>query len=63
MLINFQYSNIYEVDQDKGPIYSLEKAIEIAEENSIIRLSQGVYTCDRPISKPGLTIEQKDKDT
>jgi hypothetical protein len=39
MLINFQYSNIYEVDQDKGPIYSLEKAIEIAEENSIIRLS------------------------
>jgi hypothetical protein len=37
-------------------------AIEFAEENSIIRLATGVYTCDKSISKPNLTIEQKDKD-
>lgn len=63
MLRNFQYSHIYEVDAEKGPIKTLEKALEIAEANAIIRLAQGVYTCERPISKPGLTIEQKDKDT
>ena len=37
-------------------------AIDFAEENSIIRLSAGVYTCEKVITKPGLTIEQKDKD-
>jgi hypothetical protein len=63
MLRNFQYSHIYEVDAEKGPIKSLEKALEIAEENAVIRLAQGVYSCDRAITKPGLTIEQKDKGT
>ena len=47
MLRNFEYSHIYEVDQDRGPITTLERALQIAEENSIIRLTQGVYTCDK----------------
>lgn len=38
-------------------------AIDFADENSIIRLKEGVYTCEKPISKRGLTIEQRDKDT
>ena len=51
------------MDSEKGPIKTLEKALEIAEENAIIRLAQGVYSCERAITKPGITIEQKDKDT
>ena len=35
----------------------------MAEEKSVIRLCQVVYTCEKPITKPGLTIEQRDKDT
>jgi len=38
-------------------------ALEFADENSIIRLTAGVYTCEKPITKKGLTIEQRDKDT
>mmetsp|Transcript_3418 Transcript_3418/g.5785 ORF Transcript_3418/g.5785 Transcript_3418/m.5785 type:complete len:156 (+) Transcript_3418:236-703(+) len=63
MLRNFEYSRIIEVDQERGPISSLEMALDFADENSIIRLKQGVYTCDKPITKPGITIEQRDKDT
>ena len=63
MLKNFEYSKIIEVDQDRGPINTLEMALDFAEENSIIRLTQGVYTCNKPITKPGITIEQRDKDT
>lgn len=37
-------------------------AINLAEENSIIRLAAGVYSCQKTITKTGLTIEQKDKD-
>ena len=57
MLKGFKYSHIYEVDAEKGPIKSLEKALEICEPNAIIRLAQGVYTCERAITKPGITIE------
>jgi hypothetical protein len=63
MVRNFEYSRIIEVDQERGPITSLEMALDFADENSIIRLTQGVYTCDKAIKKPGLTIEQRDKDT
>ena len=57
MVKNFEYSKIIEVDQCQGPIYTLEMAIDFADENSIIRLKEGVYTCEKPISKRGLTIE------
>ena len=63
MVRRFQYSRIIEVDPEKGPITSLDMALDFAEENSIIRLVQGVYTCEKAITKPGLTIEQRDKDT
>lgn len=57
MIKNFEYTRIIEVDQDHGPITSLEMALSLAEENSIIRLAAGVYTCKKDITKPGLTIE------
>lgn len=63
MLKDFEYSKIIEVDQDRGPINTLEMALDFAEENSIIRLTQGVYTCNKAITKRGITIEQRDKDT
>jgi len=63
MVKTFEYSRIIEVDQDRGPITSLEMALDFAEENSIIRLKQGVYTCEKPITKHGITIEQRDKDS
>lgn len=62
MVKKFEYSRIIEVDPDHGPITTLEMAINLAEENSIIRLAAGVYSCQKVITKPGLTIEQKDKD-
>jgi len=63
MVRKFEYSSIIEVDPERGPITSLEMALDFAEENSIIRLVQGVYTCEKSITKPGLTIEQRDADT
>ena len=57
MVRQFEYSRILEVDPDRGPITSLEMAIDFAEENSIIRLNAGVYSCEKVITKAGLTIE------
>lgn len=57
MVRNFEYSKIIEVDQLQGPIHTLEMALDFADENSIIRLKEGVYTCDKAITKRGLTIE------
>lgn len=62
MVRQFEYSRIIEVDPDRGPITSLEMALDFADENSIIRLHAGVYSCEKVITKPGLTIEQKEKD-
>jgi hypothetical protein len=62
MVKNFEYSRIIEVDPDHGPITTLEMAITLAEVNTIIRLAAGVYSCSKAITKPGLTIEQKDKE-
>jgi hypothetical protein len=61
MVRQFEYTRIIEVDPDRGPITSLEMALDFAEENSIIRLVAGVYTCEKSITKPGITIEQRDK--
>jgi hypothetical protein len=63
MIRKFEYSRIIEVDPEKGPIQSLEVALDFAKENSIIRLAEGVYTCEKVITKDGITIEQRDKDT
>lgn len=57
MVKKFEYSRIIEVDPDHGPITTLEMALNLAEENSIIRLAAGVYSCQKTITKPGLTIE------
>jgi hypothetical protein len=57
MIKKFEYSRIIEVDPERGPITSLEMALDFAEENSMIRLASGVYSCEKVITKPGLTIE------
>jgi len=62
MVRKFAYSRIIEVDPDNGPISTLEMALDFAEENSIIRLAAGVYSCNKPNTMPGITVEQKDKE-
>lgn len=47
---------------DNGEIKSLEEALAIAEEGTIIKLCEGVYTCNVKITKPGIKIEPRDKD-
>jgi hypothetical protein len=41
---------------------SLLEAIEIAEEGTVIKLCEGVYTNSIRITKPGLKFEPRDKD-
>lgn len=48
--------------QGNGDCKTLEEAIEKAEEGTIIKLCEGVYTCNVKITKPGLKIEPRDKD-
>ncbi len=50
------------VDMENGPIRTLEEAIDLAEEGTIIKLCEGVYTCNVKITKPGLKIEPREKD-
>lgn len=45
-----------------GNCRTLDEALAIAEEGTIIKLSEGVYTCNVVISKPGIKIEPRDKD-
>jgi hypothetical protein len=50
------------VDMDNGEVKSLEEALQLAEEGTIIKLCEGVYTCNVKITKPGIKIEPRDKD-
>eukprot|EP00347_Sterkiella_histriomuscorum_P010714 403375204 len=50
------------VDMDNGEVRSLEEALQLAEEGTIIKLCEGVYTCNVKITKPGIKIEPRDKD-
>jgi F-box protein 11 len=50
------------VDIENGDVKTLEEALEIAEEGTIIKLCEGVYTCNVVINKPGIKIEPRDKD-
>ena len=50
------------VDPKAGPYYTLEEAIDCVDEFTTIYLAEGSYTCKKPITKPGLIIEKKDKD-
>ena len=47
---------------ENGPVNTLEQAIELAEEGTLIKLCEGVYTCNIKITKPGLKIEPREKD-
>ncbi len=50
------------LDADTGDAKSLEEAINMAEEGTVIKLCEGVYTCNIKITKPGIKIEPRDKD-
>lgn len=50
------------VDADTGDAKSLEEAINMAESGTVIKLCEGVYTCNIKITKPGIKIEPRDKD-
>ena len=50
------------VDPELGEYKTLEDALKVAEEGTIIKLAEGVYTCNVVISKPGIKIEPRDKD-
>lgn len=41
---------------------TLDEALLVAEEGTIIKLTEGVYTCNVVITKPGIRIEPRDKD-
>lgn len=64
MIDNFpkqKFSKKIIVDVD-GDVKTLEDALDIAEEGTIIKLCEGVYTCNIKITKPGIKIEPRDKD-
>lgn len=50
------------IDAEHGDAKTLEEAIELAEEGTLIKLCEGVYTCNVKITKPGIKIEPRDKD-
>lgn len=47
---------------EHGDVKTLEDALELADEGTIIKLCEGVYTCNVKITKPGIKIEPRDKD-
>lgn len=50
------------MDPELGVYKTLEEAIAVAEEGTIIKLEEGVYTCNIVIDKPGIKIEPRYKD-
>ena len=50
------------MDPEFGKYRTIGEAIDAAEEGTIIKLSEGVYTCNIVVRKPGIKIEPRDKD-
>ena len=50
------------MDPELGHYKTIEDALHDAEEGTIIKLSEGVYTCNILVTKPGIKIEPRDKD-
>lgn len=48
------------VDQVNGPVTSIEAALKDIQPNTIIYLSEGIYTITVPITTPGLIFDRKD---
>lgn len=44
----------------KGPITTIEEALDIAKPNSTIYLAEGIYSITKPITVPGLIFDRKD---
>ena len=60
LLVSYSQSCNLSIDMENGEVTSLDEALELAEEGTIIKLS--VYTCNVKITKPGIKIEPRDKD-
>lgn len=50
------------MDPELGMYKTLEDALQVAERGTVIKLEEGVYTCNVVISKPGIKIEPRHKD-
>ena len=48
------------MDPVNGPFFTLEEALQNVEPFTTIYLVEGVYTCEIPITKPGLIIQKRD---
>lgn len=48
------------VDRCNGPYRSLEEALDEVEPFTTIYLAEGVYSCHKPITKPGIIICKRD---
>lgn len=48
------------VDQQNGPIRTIEEALDLAKPHSDIYLAEGIYTISKPITIPGLIFDRKD---
>lgn len=48
------------VDQQNGPIFTIEAALEIIQPNSTVYLAEGIYTITVPLTIPGLIFMRKD---
>lgn len=48
------------MDPINGPFKTLEKALAECEPFTTIYLSEGVYTCPRAITKPGIIVQKRD---
>ena len=57
-----KYTKKIIVDPELGNFKTLEDAIMAADEGTVIKLSEGVYTCNIVVTKPGIKIEPRDKD-
>jgi hypothetical protein len=50
------------LDSENGDVKTLDEAIRLAEPGTVIKLCEGVYTCNTVITTPGIKIEPRDKD-
>ena len=57
-----KYTKKIIVDPELGKYKTIEDALADADEGTIIKLSEGVYTCNILVTKPGIKIEPRDKD-
>jgi hypothetical protein len=51
------------VDSVNGPIRTIHQALDLAERDTVIKLCDPTYRTNIRITKPGIKIEPRDKET